>query len=265
MMKPPLFDMPEKLIDSVDVKTILETAKDMRQAGIFIPPFEKLSIRISICSCFKIGFAINKGLYDRSIDKLLEELCEISRDKIFIIEYSDFRKKNGILGCKMDFELKENSDHNLQNFFSNLNEEELGAIGNYAFAILIVLLATKNIERRVVKNDARATSKRARDDAKHFSTTTYLNIGKITETCRGNTVSSSGPVRAHLRRGHIRLQRYGEGFKEVKKIFIQPVFVNADKEWIEKQKTYKFSGSYNSAKSDRLTTSEDGHNVQSAG
>ena len=45
-----------------------------------------------------------------------------------------------------------------------------------------------------------------------------------------------GPVRPHLRRGHLRNQRIGEGRKEVKQIFIQPVFVNADDGWIENQR-----------------------------
>jgi hypothetical protein len=89
-----------------------------------------------------------------------------------------------------------------------------------------------------------------------------LNIGKITETYRSNENSSGGNVRPHLRRGHIRLQRYGEDFKEVKKIFIQPMFVNADKEWIEKQKTYKFTGSYSAGKNERLTINESERNVQ---
>lgn len=34
----------------------------------------------------------------------------------------------------------------------------------------------------------------------------------------------------------IRNQHFGEGNKEIKKIFIQPVFVNADEGWIENQR-----------------------------
>ena len=62
-------------------------------------------------------------------------------------------------------------------------------------------------------------------------------MGEISETHTSNLQDNShSSPRPHLRRGHIRNQHYGEGNKEIKKIFIQPVFVNADEGWIENQR-----------------------------
>jgi hypothetical protein len=121
---------------------------------------------------------------------------------------------------------------------SEASEEICHLMNTFIYKVLTVLLATKNCERKTVENTFSAKSKKARDDAKYYSTTTYVSIGRITETCRREG-SSRGPVRAHLRRGHIRRQRHGEGMQEIKEIFIAPVFVNADREWIADRKKYK--------------------------
>jgi len=263
-MKPPLFDIPEKIIDSVDIETILETANDLIAMDLFGPPFETFSIRLSLVSSAKIGLAASGNKSKNSLDNIVDKVVSNWGNQTLTITYKDFTKKNDTLGCSLECHVTRKINDDVD-FLSGIDDRTMRSMCNIICSVLIVLLATKNIERRVVKNDARANSKRARDDAKSFSTTTYLSIGRITETCRASGASLSGPVRPHLRRGHIRSQRYGEGFKEVRKIFIQPVFVNADKEWVEQQKTYKLTGSHNSAKSERLTASENGHIVQSVG
>ena len=50
---------------------------------------------------------------------------------------------------------------------------------------------------------------------------------------------TGGPVRPHLRRGHIRNQPHGPGNSEVRRIFIQPMFINADQGWIDTKKEYR--------------------------
>jgi hypothetical protein len=99
---------------------------------------------------------------------------------------------------------------------------------------LTVLLATKNAEKKRVKNTSRSASHKQRQASRLFGYTTTIRIGKITENYSSGGAGS--PMRPHLRRGHVRHQRIGEGRKETKKIFISPVFVNADKGWIESQR-----------------------------
>jgi hypothetical protein len=99
---------------------------------------------------------------------------------------------------------------------------------------LLVLLATKNAQKDRVENKPNSSSAKQRNASKNFAYTTTIRIGKITENCKSGGTGS--PMRPHLRRGHVRNQPYGEGRREIKQIFIAPVFINADKEYVESQR-----------------------------
>ena len=113
-------------------------------------------------------------------------------------------------------------------------ESQLRLLQRGFFATLVTTLATKNVikETQEIKKHGPKSKKRPRTH-KYITT---IKIGKITETYSSNESSAGYTVRPHLRRGHIRNQHFGEGNKEIKKIFIQPVFVNADEGWIENQR-----------------------------
>jgi hypothetical protein len=98
---------------------------------------------------------------------------------------------------------------------------------------LITTLATKNVIKETQEIKVHGPKSKKRPRTHKYITT--IKIGKITETLRSSE-SSGGSVRPHRRRGHIRMQHFGVGNKETKKIFIQPVFVNADEGWIENQR-----------------------------
>jgi hypothetical protein len=99
-----------------------------------------------------------------------------------------------------------------------------------------VLLATRNVTREV------KTSKLAKlgIGKNSYSKTTTLRIGNVTEL-QGSEAGIGVNRRPHLRRGHIRRQKYGPGFQFEKKIFVQAVFVNADEDWIAERTAYNVS------------------------
>lgn len=119
--------------------------------------------------------------------------------------------------------------------------ESVHQLSKNLLAVLYVLLATKNIVKDVrppLKIHSKSRKRQRVDSDKYITT---LKIGSITETYKSNN-STGLSVRPHLRRGHIRTQHFGEGNKAIKKIFIQPVFVNADDGWIaNERKAYKIT------------------------
>lgn len=266
-MKVPLFDIPEKVVESLDVGVAIQTVSDMHNMGLNDPPFKDFAIRMSLRSVAVIVNKTERFVGEEKSGRDIEKkILELWGNQTIIFEYKDFIKDDNALKYNkyISFIKDKNKIKTESDPLSILSENTLDKMFNMAYDVLIVLLATKNVDRKVVINSARSGSKRARDDAKNYNSTTYLNIGKITETCRGGSPGGglSGPVRPHLRRGHIRLQRYGEGLKESKQIFIQPTFVNADKEWIDRQKTYKFTGSYDAPATKTLTASREARKTE---
>ena len=118
-------------------------------------------------------------------------------------------------------------------------EKSFKSIASIVCRLLIVTLATKNHvkEERVNKDIARGRFNKSKAYRKDYPITTTISIGKITETyeSKGGTGLKKRP---HMRRGHIRTQHYGPNNELTQKIFIQPVFVNADEGWIEERRAY---------------------------
>lgn len=261
-IKVPLFDIPEKVFESLDIETILWTFNDMAGLGLIDPPFREFAVRFSLRAVTVTAVKVDALSNDKKLNSeedLEKEVLDAWGNQIILLKYDSFKRDKAGISFTSEFEFIQDKNGKQNDILERLSVDTLDAMSNAIYNILIVLLATKNIDRKVVINSARSGSKRARDDAKNYSSTTYLNIGKITETCNGGSSGnrSGGPTRPHLRRGHIRLQRYGEGLKESKQIFIQPTFVNADKEWIDRQKTYKFTGSHDASASSGLTASRE--------
>lgn len=231
-----MFRLDRDVVLSVDENTIKKTLDDMREAGLMGHPFPSYVIEsdATILDILSKEFD-RERMKDTSFrfDEFKKSI-KFSEVTPLVFVYATnlgkykatpfFKSRDGL------FEIKPNS----KEILIGLAEK----VTFYLVDMLTVLLATKNTERKTVVNDPLSRTKRVRDDAKHYPTTTTIKIGKITETERGGS-GRGGPVRPHLRRGHLRNQRVGSGRSEVKRIFIQPCFVNADREWIEMAKNYK--------------------------
>ncbi len=241
--KPPIFDIPASVWATIKFTEIEDTFNDMAEADLINPPFLHFFVRVPFGAFVQAtrDYAVKSGERLPGLDGFPDWIKKAA-EKPLVVEYG-FRKKEPVSG-KKDFDyrtrsfLGEGKEALPFNLFTNMPRDLSETMDLFVYKTLVTLLVTKNCDRKIVENTPRAKSAKAREDSKSYSTTTYISIGRITETYRSEGCSR-GPVRAHLRRGHVRRQRIGEGRKEVKTIFIPPVFVNADREWVADRKKYK--------------------------
>lgn len=229
-----LFVLGHDIWKSIDRHSINATHAALFDANLAKPPFENFDLQIT-------------GRYgDLSRYHDADPHPKFTIDQT-VTEY--FRYQTRIVEGKDNFEFKyqyKRGDkfYNRNDIFESAKvdgwsekdcHDLLGtadALADCYIAVLITLLATKNAQKTTV--EVKRHGAKSKKKPKEYRYITTISIGKITETMTSG--DGRGPVRAHLRRGHIRNQRIGEGRKDVKQIFIQPVFVNADDGWIENQR-----------------------------
>jgi len=232
-----LFVISREVLHAVSFQEVKETVKAMHSAGVFKAPFEEIDV------------IINANLYEfqKFVEPRWTPADTIAEDEFFsmIVKYISKNDGYDAYFCARNDKLRRFVS--LEEAIEKVkNSEFTGDIKKFAddlrttiaciYGTLVVLLATKNIEKRTHETHIKkhASGSKKRKSQYRYSGITELHIGKISETF--NSDGSRGPVRPHLRRGHVRNQRIGEGRKDVKQVFIQPVFVNADDGWIENQR-----------------------------
>jgi hypothetical protein len=240
-----LFILPQEIWNAVTREDVMSTSKDMSELDIYYPPIRHFDIYATI-SPRRIAEWLLKNVkyefraeradtpvtyrfrYDFDEDMVNYSWCwgmmDGNKIKYFYLDDPKFIETMEIEAIDRGLDFDQ---------YSKDLENQLRLLQSALLTTLITMLATKNVvkETQEIKKHGPKSKKRPRT---HRYITT-IKIGKITETFRSNE-SSGGSVRPHRRRGHIRNQHFGEGNKETKKIFIQPVFVNADEGWIENQR-----------------------------
>jgi hypothetical protein len=119
------------------------------------------------------------------------------------------------------------------------DEKQINAMKLYCsswVAWLIVLLATKGVEKHSVKSP----SNKQGEIQTPYSEIIYVRPEKRFSERGDGTHESPRP---HFRRGHIREQWYPSLGKHAK-VWIEPCLVNADDGFIPEHKTYKLGGQY---------------------
>ena len=240
-----LFVLGPEIWASIDKEEIKATGRSMTDAGIYNYPYDEFDISAYGKTKDLMVWVFSETKYHPEI---WNSLKKDERPLSFHFRYYGFNKNKFKYSMRVnlggEYVFLPNNSEELLSGFPNLTRHEAYSLNNRAadamLETLLVMLATKNVEKEILHKPKRYKDPESKGGIKQIRNKEYqyittIKIGKITETLR-SSVTSRGPIRAHLRRGHIRNQRFGEGFKEIKQVFIHPVFVNADERWIENQR-----------------------------
>lgn len=242
----PLFRLTSNLAEVMTYEEACETFSAMGELNIDTPPYNLFTVCLEPKFLAKYLSFHHGDIHEKGqiSGKEFGEMWEQLNFNLFIIyefKKSGFAPKDDAI--RWIFALQKVGTNDMDFAINTADKgmnKNLDQIAASVYQFLIVLLATQNSEKTTVKNSPRAGSHRLREDSKYFEYTTTIRIGKVTQQYEGTGSSIGSKKRAHLRRGHIRRQRYGEGRSEIKKVFIPPVFVNADENWIKNErKEYK--------------------------
>jgi hypothetical protein len=218
-----LFRLAKNVWNGLTFEDVIETSSAMKELDLFHPPTSIFDIE---CPSDAMSVYADDGVGPMEHEILDQIICHYNLSEPPVDNHFDITFVSQGKYLRM-------THASYPNYFK---EDVLRGVYNnfYIFLIhvLIVVLASRNIEKRPRVNDARSRNHQEREDSKKYDLTTTIKIGAITEYIGSNGNSTGRTMRPHLRRGHIKNVRVGEGRKETKKVFIQPCFVNADKDWL---------------------------------
>lgn len=220
--KAELFRLSKEVWNSITYAEIVETAVAMNDMEIFSPPLFHFDVECPKEAMFVFGTDSHKEIAEvvQTVTCHYDLYGANDNPNKF---HMTFITPNGIRREMTPWSVERHGENALETYRS---------FYMFVYTALIVVLASKNVIKKQEVNDARAKNHQQREDSKSYTSTTTIKVGNITEYIGNKPEGSGRTVRAHLRRGHIRGVRHGEGRKEIKKVFIQPCFVNADRDWV---------------------------------
>lgn len=254
-MKRQLFVIPPDTWSSLDEDEVFATAAAMKELGIYKLPYPAIDIALPANRTF--GWD-----YDHLVEQGQYAEADLQEDiKNGIYEITESGQYRPTIGSGIVFEFHNMSlDHtdykihvriepgspatkfykgkSISKGTTNL-EHLIQSTRDKISSALIVLLATRNAVKET-KRDKLAALGIGKASRRHEYVTT-ITLPKVLEEDGNEPKTEGKPKAPHLRRGHIRQQKYGPKFSLSRPIWIEPVFVNADKDWVDTRKRYNIS------------------------
>lgn len=212
--RPQLFILSPELSNSISMEEVEATFADMKELGIASPPYEHFELQN-----FPVRLVPTNILEAANRENFLNETLTFEFLNGELVNWRIYNMPKGIFdvvdnGAKLD--------------------DGAAALARDLYKALIVLLVSKGVEK--IHRESKLAKLGIGKPRSAGVTTIRLAPYVVSDMeCVGTGLKK----RPHLRRGHIRQQRYGTGLASSRAIFIEPCFVNADEGWIGERTAYK--------------------------
>lgn len=226
----------------------LSTVQAMAEMDIFRLPFDEIDLEVPGDIVRALHYMIDKNSKNW---RYLDGVRSLKFNGV-TVGPPEKDKESGALGVRIgcwsvdlrmtDPDTGQRIDSN-RDWHDDLTRNTLNDPLYYSVGALIVMLATKNAERRTEDVKAKAKAKPGSLQATYRRVTTITGRATMAIDKDGNAPTSGRlkPVRPHLRRGHIRNQKHGPGLAFEKKVWIAPVIVNVEAGPVEAREAYNVS------------------------
>ena len=238
-----LFRLSSSLLDALDINDLAATVNAMIECNIFHPPFEQFTIEAPMKCCLRFYDSEKKEERgpppDLEQSPVLYHINKFSMDKDAI----DVRVECVALGIRDGLETVIEESYKTKVGIDEIKLFQRSA-KRAAFRLvsaLIVLLATRNIEKRVSENKLAKFGIKSKKKGNAERTIT-LHIGKPIVEKGDPGLTGRKMTVAMMRRGHSKRQHYGPRNELVKQIFVQPYWTHADEGYLERKRTYNVIG-----------------------
>lgn len=250
IVRPELFLLSDETVRSCDMKEVEATYSDMASLDLDHLPYSHCIIGVPGRSIFhltgidvKIGkdgkYEINfkPGADIENIIKTVENFMAFEARFTFLDEsfvHAQVRLNS------MD-KWQDTTRFQLTPKHKDEMEYSIGKSAYELRKLLIVLLATRNAIKTRTKDKllALGIGKRKYANDRPLYTTT-ISLPRIIES-EHDPIPTGIPKRPHLRRGHIRKQKYGPRLSFMKAIWIKPCFINTDDDFVSPRFAYNTS------------------------
>lgn len=253
VLRPELFLMPKETLIAMDSFETTATYVDMEEMGIAELPYSVVDIGIPGEFITSIeyegndiqGFTISLPMYNPGEPE--HEMATLTTKEIvakFGDRYKDFELRFRYLNNKPIGSWIRFPDGTWTDMGHWSPEQVRDGKDRAAWAVskvLMVLLATKNVVKTRTKDKLLSMGiGKKKHNMRPLYTTTLTLPQPEHMASDGPHIPGTSP-RAHLRRGHIRRQKYGPSLQFVKRIWIEPVFVNAAEDFVSSRTAYNTS------------------------
>jgi hypothetical protein len=241
-----LFIIDKATIEAVSDETVAATVADLRQLDLYRLPYERVAVRIPLDCC---------AVAEPNPTAILERLDRYKGGTIDFVRDRTTGKWHSNLGpthC-MEFRNLNLRGEPIETWFINEtgddkwhpyelrdrdNEQPNKRGHEEIINFLITLLATKNALKRTIRHPlANRIHCKKSGSQRNYEYVTTISIPQELEADPEHP-PTGGTKCPHLRRGHIRRQHYGPKNAFIRKIWIEPIFVNADPTFVSTRKAY---------------------------